>query len=96
MKAKDINWEAIASRLPQNVRTSVTTGDLPSRSFWILKAAANCANDSIRAKSKSLMNAQVKQCEESWFDDIAFYAQQRGLSFEDAFVQLALGEASGE
>lgn len=87
----NIDWEAIASRLPNN-RTEVTTGALPSRSYWILRAACGVANESIRGKGKSLMNAQVRRWEPSWLKDIKFYADQNGLSFEDAFVQLATNQ----
>ncbi|MFY7803759.1 MAG: hypothetical protein ACOVQ7_10050 [Limnoraphis robusta] len=89
---EDINWEAIASRLPANNRTDVTTGALPARSYWLLRAACGVANESIRGKGKSLMNAQVRRWESSWLKDIKFYADQNGLSFEDAFIQLATNQ----
>ncbi|MFY7886878.1 MAG: hypothetical protein ACOVOV_18745 [Dolichospermum sp.] len=86
---ENIDWEVIASRLPSDARTDVTTGALPSRSYWLLRAACGVANESIRGKGKSLMNAQVRRWEFSWLKDIKFYADQNGLSFEEAFVQLA-------
>lgn len=84
-----IDWSDIAARLPDNPRTEVTAGSLQNRSFWILKAAVSVSNDSIRGKAKSLLNAQIRRWEASWLQDIKFYADQKGLSFEDAFVELA-------
>ena len=86
----NIDWESIASRLPADARTEVTSSALPSRSFWILKAAIGASGDSVRSKTRSLMNAQIRRWEASWLQDVKFYADQKGISFEDAFVELAL------
>ena len=85
----DIDWSAIAAKLPGDTRTEVTAGSLQTRSFWIFKAAVGVSNDSIRGKAKSLLNAQIRRWEASWLQEIKFYADQQGISFEDAFVDLA-------
>ena len=84
----EIDWDKIASQLPEEIRTDINIGELPDRSFWILKAAALVSKSSIRSKAKSLLNAQVRRWEASWLEDIKFYASQKGLSFEDAFIEL--------
>lgn len=91
-----INWDAIASRLPKVSRTTITTGELTPRNYWLIKVAARCGGDSIRGKAKALMNGSCRKWQSQWIEDIRFYAAQNGLSFEDAFIQLALGEEDEE
>ncbi|MEL7039603.1 MAG: hypothetical protein AAFO04_28930 [Cyanobacteria bacterium J06592_8] len=84
----DVDWDAIASKVRAPKSTAVQTGELPLRSYILLLAASAAANDSLRQKSKSLLNAQCRRWEPDWLKDIAFYAANKGLSIEDAIVEL--------
>ena len=92
MTIDDINWDAIAPHLKSDVNR-LQTGAIPDRSYWILKAVAAAKNSSLNALTASLLNAQVRRWEDSWFKDIQFLAARHGLTFEEAFVRLALGES---
>ena len=91
MSIDDIQWDLIAPRLTAETYR-LQTGSIPDRSFWILKAVAAAKNSSVNALTASLLNAQVRRWEESWFKDIQFVAARYNLTFEEAFVKLALGE----
>ena len=83
-----VNWEVVVKgcNLPKSTR--VNSGEIPVRSYILLVAAAATANDSLAQKTKSLLNAQVRRWEGDWLKDIAVYANMRGLSIEDAIIEL--------
>lgn len=90
------NWSEISKRLPDDQDTRVQTARLSQREFWIFKAACVSMNRSIAANSQSLMTAQIRRHQEEWFKNIEFLAAKDGVTFEEKFVQLCLGEDTGK
>lgn len=92
MKPEEIDWNAIASRLPKVEDTRIQTGKLADRDYWILKAGCASKKRQLAPDAASLITAQVRRWEQSWVDNIEFMAQQEGITFEEMFIKLALGE----
>ena len=92
MDFKEVDWDSITPNLGKAESTRLQSGSVPERSYWILKAAAGAKNQSIANLVASLVNAQVRRWEESWYEDIKFLAARNNLTFEEAFVKLATGQ----
>ncbi|AUB37456.1 hypothetical protein COO91_03401 [Nostoc flagelliforme CCNUN1] len=92
MNINNVDWEAIAARLPQVEDTRVHTAKLADMDFWILKAAAAVKKRGVAADSASLLSASIRRLTPEWCELIAFQAAQEGVSFEEMFVRLATGE----
>lgn len=86
-----INWDEIARMLPSLADPRLRTGKLAERDYWILLAGTNSKNRAVAGDLASLLTAQCRRWEEQWFKNIAFKAAQRGVSFEEMFVQFAKG-----
>ena len=93
---KDIDWSEIASRLPVAKDTRLTVGALPQIDFYFEKAFVNAANRSLSADLQSLVIMQLRQHRQVRCETINFLANQHGLTFEEAFVRLALDEPLNE
>lgn len=91
-----INWDEIARMLPSLADPRLRTGKLAERDYWILVAGTNSKNRAVAGDLASLLTAQCRRWEEQWFRNIAFKAAQRGVSFEQMFVQFALGHDPNE
>ncbi len=77
--------------LPSTSEPRLRTGKLAERDYWILLAGTNSKNRAVAGDIASLLTAQCRRWEEQWFRNIAFKAAQRGVSFEQMFVQFARG-----
>lgn len=89
---REIEWDAIAQRLPKIEDTRVQTAKLADMDFWMLKAAAAAKKRAIANDSASLLSASIRRLSPEWCELIAFAAAQENVSFEDMFVRLATGE----
>lgn len=85
---KDIDWEDIASKLPNKEDTRVQTAKMASMDYWLLKAAASAKKRGLAADAASLLSASVRRLKDEWCEIIAFQAAQEGISFEEMFVKL--------
>ena len=90
----EVDWEAIASRLPAVEDTRVQSGKLSLRDYYILKAGTASKRRQLAPDVASLVTTQIRRWEQSWFENIAFEAKQRGITFEEMFIQFATGSAS--
>lgn len=88
----EIDWEAIASRLPKLEDTRMQSGKLSDRDYWILKAGSASKKRQLAPDVASLLTAQVRRFEDEWFKNIAFQAAQEGITFEEMFIRLAAGD----
>ena len=97
MNPDNIDWEAIANKLPAR-DTRIQTSALPDREYFILKAASEANKRKLSQNCQSLLVAQVRRWQEDWFKNIAFMAAQEGKTFEEKFVELVTGtvEVQGE
>ena len=86
---KDINWRAIAEKLPVVDNTRILTGALSQHDYYFEKAFTNAANRSLAGDIQSLITAQLRRHFEERCKTIYFLAAQHGLSFEEAFIRLA-------
>ncbi len=89
---KDINWKAIAEQLPVTDNTRILAGSLSQHDYYFEKAFTNAANRSMAGDVQSLLTEQIKKHFEDRCKTIYFLAAQHGLSFEEAFVRLALDQ----
>lgn len=89
--SSEIDWTKIAELLPSISDPRIRTGKLAEKDYWILVAGINSKNRQVAGDAASLLTAQCRRFEEQWFQNIAFKAAQRGVSFEEMFVQFALG-----
>jgi hypothetical protein len=87
----EIDWEEIARLLPSLSDPRIRTGKLAEKDYWILVAGVNSKNRQVAGDAASLLTAQCRRFENDWFNNIAFKAAQRGVSFEQMFVQFARG-----
>ena len=87
----EIDWEEIARLLPSIPDPRIRTGKLAEKDYWILVAGINSKNRQVASDAASLLTAQCRRFENDWFKNIAFKAAQRGVSFEEMFVQFARG-----
>jgi hypothetical protein len=92
MKSEDIDWNAIASRIAKVEDTRIQTGKIADRDFWILKAGCASKKRQLATDAASLLTAQIRRWEQSWIDNIEFMAKQEGVTFEEMFIRLAIGE----
>lgn len=86
-----IDWGKIAQLLPSLPDPRIRTGKLAEKDYWILVAGVNSKNRQVAGDVASLLTAQCRRFENDWFNNIAFKAAQRGVSFEEMFVCFALG-----
>lgn len=89
---KNIDWDAIAARLQEPNNTKIQTGAISAKDWTILKAAAAVKRQSVAALSASLLTAQIRRWETSWFESIRFKAVLAKKRFEDMFVDLVTGD----
>jgi hypothetical protein len=87
----EIDWVKIAQLLPSLADPRIRTGKLAEKDYWILVAGVNSKNRQVAGDAASLLTAQCRRFEQDWFNNIAFKAAQRGVSFEEMFVCFALG-----
>lgn len=96
MDENAINWHEIAAKLPRDKETKVQPARLPEREFWILIAATTAMKRTVAANSQSLLVSQIRRHSTEWFNNIAFLAAQEGVSFEEMFVRLCVGDSSDD
>ncbi len=87
----EIDWAKIAHLLPSLPEPRIRTGKLAEKDYWILVAGINSKNRQVAGDAASLLTAQCRRFEQDWFNNIAFKAAQRGVTFEEMFVCFALG-----
>lgn len=87
----EIDWAKIATLLPSLSEPRIRTGKLAEKDYWILVAGINSKNRQVAGDAASLLTAQCRRFENDWFNNIAFKAAQRGVSFEEMFVCFAMG-----
>jgi len=87
----EIDWAKVAQLLPSLPDPRIRTGKLAEKDYWILVAGVNSKNRQVAGDAAALLTAQCRRFENDWFNNIAFKAAQRGVSFEEMFVQFALG-----
>jgi hypothetical protein len=87
----EIDWVKIAQLLPSLADPRIRTGKLAEKDYWILVAGVNSKNRQVASDAASLLTAQCRRFENDWFNNIAFKAAQRGVSFEEMFAQFAKG-----
>ena len=85
----EVDWKAIAERLPPVENTRIISGPLSQYDYYFEKAFASAANRSLAGDVQSLLTAQLRRHFEARCKTIYFMAAQYGLSFEEAFVRLA-------
>lgn len=89
IKAEEIDWGKVGESLPPVERQGLQCGDIPEMNYYLLKATAKCRNGSMRGLMSSLVNAQVVRHRDRWLEEISFYAGQKGISIEEAIIELA-------
>ncbi len=85
----EVDWKAIAEKLPHVENTRITSGPLSQHDYYLEKAFTNAANRSLAGDVQCILTTQLKTHFDAKCRAIYFMAAQHDLSFEEAFVRLA-------
>ncbi|MEL7037765.1 MAG: hypothetical protein AAFO04_19380 [Cyanobacteria bacterium J06592_8] len=88
----DIDWERIASSLPEVKDARPSVAPLAQKDWYFEKVCNVVMNRSMAQDLQSLITAQLRRHEQARIDTIAFVASQKGMSFEDFFIAVATGK----
>ena len=91
MNIDDIDWEKIARELPELKDSRASIAALAQQDYYFERVFCSVANRSMASDLQSLVTAQLRRHKQARCEAIAFAAAQRGMSFEDYFVAVALG-----
>ena len=73
-------------------RSRVRCSDLDSITYWWLVVGAKLRKRSLANQIQSLLTAQVARWQSDWLVILEYEAEKAGVTPEEMFVRLAIGE----